>query len=32
MTIVVNDIESAMEVLVKKGADFASRIRTPSRK
>ena len=28
--VVVNDIDTAMEVLVKKGADFASRMRTPS--
>ena len=29
-SVVINDIDAAMEVLVKKGADFASRIRAVS--
>ena len=32
LAIFVNDIKSATEVLIKKGADFASRPRAPSSK
>ena len=32
LTIVCNDLESALEALIKKGTDFANRLRPPSRK
>ena len=32
LCIVVNDIDTAMEVLVKKGSDFAGRMSSPARK